>query len=236
MDDTTPEVDELESEEFDPRDIIDNARKTFRLSDRLKEIKHRSEKVVLFMDVEAVDAYQSLNEKAQAIANTAGAVNLKAEGGSQRHAILLAAYNELEPQVEAAKVKMLSSAVSVYLHAWPNIAAKVARRDARKKFHDEILGAVPQDKLSDAAEFVDMRLLGESIMKIVDAEGSVDTLEPYTVEDEKGKKKLVKPRETIGMQLSDDLPPSQWARLYDAYQKLTLTDQIEQAATDDPGF
>jgi hypothetical protein len=235
MDDTTLEVDELESEELDPRDIIDNARNTFRLSDRLKGIKHRSEKVVLFMDVEAVDAYQKLNEKAQAIANAAGAVDLKTESGPERHAILLAAYNELEPQVETAKVKMLSSAVTVYLHAWPNIAAKVARKNARKKFHDEVLGAVPQDKLSDAAEFVDMQLLGASIIKIVDAEGNVDTLEPYT-EGKGSKKKLVKPRETIGMQLSDDLPPSQWARLYDTYQKLTLTDQIEQAATDDPGF
>jgi len=36
--------------------------------------------------------------------------------------------------------------------------------------------------------------------------------------------------------MSEKLPPSQWQRLYDSYQLLTLTDQIGSAATDDAGF
>lgn len=233
--------------EVDPDVVIAHARGTFRASDKLKGIKHRHGVVPLFLDLEAVDDYQKLNQMAQIVTDAAGKVDVKEDGGAERHAALLEQYNELEPKVEAAKVKMLQSALSIHLHAWPNIAAKVARRKAIKRFYDDSLGGVPPERNVEASEYVDMLLLGSSIMKIVDAEGNVDTLQPYEAEvtDEHGnvvmkkgkpKTRRIIPRETIGFDLSNDLPPSQWARLYDAYQKLTLTDQLGENATNDPGF
>lgn len=225
--------------EVDVEAVSEQARGGFRALDKLKGIKHRHGVIPLFLDLEAVDEYQQLNQAAQITADAAGKVDLKSEGGAERHADLLKQYNELEPKVEAAKVKMLQNVLSVHLHAWPNVAAKVARKKAIKRFSDPVLGGVPNDRAADASEYVDMLLLGSSIVKIVDANGDVDELHPYdepVTKNGKTKMRRVYPRDTIGQELSDGLPPSQWLRLHDAYQKLTLTDQIGESATNDPGF
>jgi hypothetical protein len=206
---------------LDPEQIADDARKSFKLTDRLQGMKHRTIKVPIFTDVEAVDAYSSLNSRVQALVDSAGKVDLEQKGGAERHAALLAEHERLEPELEAAKVRMLQGALSVQLRAYPNIVIKIARRDARKKFIDEATKTIPVEREGEYREYIDLRLLSESILQITDSEGAALD---------------VGPREEVGKTLSDMLPPSQWQRLYDAFMKLTLTDQIAESATDDPGF
>ena len=206
---------------LDPEKIMDHARKTHSLSDALKGIKHRHTKVILYRDLEAVDAYAELNRKLQAIVDAAGNADLKTPAGKATQERLLAEHAKLEPELEELRTTMLSSALVVRLKAYPNIAIKTARRDARKKFHDEVLGGVPPEKEAEAREYIDMRLFGESIVDVVDAEGV-----PLELDS----------RAELGTMLPDGLPPSQWDRLYNAFITLTLTDQIGTAATEEPGF
>ena len=221
--------------DLDAEEISEQARGTFSFDDRLNEVKHRHAKIMLFTDMEAVDEYHQINARTQAMVDSAGRIDLKSPGGLERHEALLAEHEKLETQLEDARALMLKSALSVHLHAWPNIALKVAKKEARKKYHDKVLGGVPESLQEEAGEYVDMQLLGASIVKIVDSTGAVDDLAAYTVGTGK-KQKTIKPRETIGKKMSEKLPPSQWQRLYDSYQVLTLTDQIGSAATDDAGF
>jgi len=226
--------------EMDPKEIVEKARGTFRVSDRLKNIKHGHGQLTLFTDTEAVAKYRKINSEMQATNDAAGKVNTKLEGGFDMQKRLIDKYTEMEPELELAKKEMLAGALVVKLHAWPGKVAKQARNKSIKKFYSDIHQGVAPDKAAEASEYVDMLLLGQTILEITNSDGEVDTLAPYVDESKpvkKGKKPaMIYPRDTIGSELSEDLPPSQWKRLYDAYQTLTLTDQIGEAATEDPGF
>jgi len=226
--------------EMDPKEIVQKARGTFSVSNRLKNIKLGHAQLTLFTDTDAVGKYRKINTELQVLNDAASKVNLKLVGGADQQKRLVDSYTAKEPELDAAREEMLAGALVVKLHAWPGKVAKAARGKARRKFHSDIHQGVPPEKASEAANYVDMLLLGQTIVEIVNSDGEVDSLAPYVDGSKpvkKGKKPvMIDPRDTIGTQLEDDLPPSQWKRLYDAYQTLTLTDQIGEAATEDPGF
>lgn len=210
--------------DFDPREIAEEARKSFSLSDRLKGIKHTADKIVLYTDVKAVSAYSALNREIQAITDAAGRIKINSRTPADeraRHEQLVERATALEEQMDEAREAMLAGALSVHLQAFPNVVVKMARREARKVFSDPVTGQIPEDRMSDVKEFIDLYLVGNAIAKVVDSGGEILDLGP---------------REKVGKLLSDDLPPTQWQRLYDKFTVLTLTDEIGSAATDDPGF
>jgi hypothetical protein len=226
-------------EEIDPDKIIKEAKVAFRFSDKLQGFKHRTGRVLVFTDSEAVDAFAALNQRMTMISDRIGRIKPLVDDEATRQAYvkqleeLTAEYNSLDPKLDELKIEMMKSGVAIHFQGYPNIAMKVARKKTRKKFHDDAVGGVPADAEEEAQEYLKFLLMGQSIVKIVNSAGEVDTLASYV--DKKTKKKVV-PRDTIGQEMSDQLPPSQWARVEDAYTKVTLTDQIGAAATDDPGF
>lgn len=130
---------------------------------------------------------------------------------------------EAEARVEEAKEKMLSTALSFHLRAYPNIARKVAIREARKIFLNPDTGQLhPEFYWEEMQEWIDLRLFGETVQKVVQSDGT---------EIDFGV-----PKAELGEYLSNNMPPVSWARLEDDYKKLTLRQGIGQAAIEDPGF
>lgn len=199
------------------------ARKNFSLADRLTGAKQRVTKVLIYTDLDDVDIYNRLNREVQDLVDAMGRMDLGKKEQAELHAQMLEQHNELEPKVEEAKAAMLKGALAFTLRAYPNIAVKVARRDARKEFVNKATGSLNEGvEQVQVNEWIDMRLLSDSIVEIKDSSGEL-------VE-------LGIDRKELGMLLSNMLPPTQWQRLYDAFITLTLSDGIAQAATDDPGF
>lgn len=203
--------------------VQSEAREKFTLADRLNGAKQRVTKVLIYTDLDDVDIYNRLNRQAQDLVDAMGRMDLKKEDQAATHARLLEQHNDLEPKVEEAKAAMLKGALAFTLRAYPNIAVKVARRDARKEFVNKATGGLNEGvEQVQVSEWIDMRLLGDSIVEIKDSSG-----EPV---------QLGVDRKELGMLLSNMLPPTQWQRLYDAFITLTLADGIATAATDDAGF
>lgn len=200
----------------DKEAIVEKAKKSFKLTDRLKGVKHRHTKVLLFTDLEAVDEYTEQKAKCQALADS-----VKNQDDLEIRARIEESFNREEEILFAARDAMLQSSLAVSLVAFPNVAVDVAKRAARKRFNDESLGRVPDDKLEDASAFIDAQLFGQTVAKVTDADG--DELE-------------LPPRDELKKWFAENLPPSQWDRLSNAYTLLTLTDQISESATADPGF
>lgn len=218
----TDDVDpNAQPEPLDPEAIIKETQADLTLAGRLKGIKHRNKRVLVFTDLDAVDRYNRVNSQLQSLVDAAGNVDLSSEGGPDRHQALLDKHNALEPDLDKAREEMMESALAIQLHAYPNIAIKVIRRDARKKFIDPALKEIPEDRIAEYREYIDMRMLSEAIQSITDSNGAQLDLGP---------------KQEVGALLSDQLPPSQWQRLYDEFIQVTLTDQISTAAQNDPGF
>lgn len=230
-----------------PDEIAAEAQKTFSLTERLRGIKHREGKVILYTDLQAVDAYQAVNDRARTLADQLGRVGLadkrKAldaalEGNgavagsaeqetiafdiaSTTHAELTARFEEVEVELEAARAEMLKGALVVRMRAFPMIAADVARRKALKRFVDPAIQQVPHERVQQFSDYIDSLLFGQTVLEVVDASGAKMDL---------GK------RSSLFYTFKDTLPPSQWLRLYDEYLALTQSDQISQQATEEPGF
>ncbi len=118
---------------------------------------------------------------------------------------------------------MNESGLVVNLIGYPAIAMKVAQRAARKKFGDAARnGQIPDDRLDDAQDYMDRLLLGQSITSIDDVASRSPMVLPA--------------RDVIGEALMESLPISQYARLLAKWKEITTSDQIGQAATDEPGF
>lgn len=222
--------------DFDPEKIGEVARKTFRFSDKLKGITHRTAKVLVFLNGETLDNFAEANKAATRISDQIGLLTKFQKTDPdyiQKLEALTAEHDRLDALAQPFRDEMFKEAAVIHLKGYPNIAVKAARRAARKKFLDDETKTVRPEREQEAQEYMDFLLLGQSIVKIVMSDGSEDDLKSY-VDEETGL--TIHPRDTIGEQLSNDLPPSQWKRVQDAFATVTLTDQISQAVTDDPGF
>lgn len=208
---------------FDPEQIAREAQANASVADLLRKAKLRVAKIPIFTDLEMVDTFATLSQQAQAANDLAAQVDMSTPEGVERNRLLVEEYNRLEQEVEEARAQMLSVTLSFHLRAHPNMAVKVARRDAKKIFINPETGQLFEHfDQQDVNDFIDNRLLGACIQKVVNAQGErVD----FGV-----------PRADFGEFLSEELPPSQWDRLHAAYQRLTLTDRVAEAATFNPGF
>lgn len=224
MDTADPSVNDFdnENEVIDPEKIVAEAQASFSLSDRLKGITHRARTVLIFTDSQAVDEYSKLNEECQSLADAASRLDVKKAEEAARHETLIDAFNAAEEKMLEAKKTMLDAALTVQLQSYPNIVAKIARRDGRKKFTDPVSNQIPEERQMEYAEFIDLYLLGSAIVGVTDTQGN--------------KMEVPADRFELGKMLSDMLPPTQWDRLYRNFADLVLTDQIGRSATDDPGF
>jgi hypothetical protein len=202
-------------------EIQDRARRTFSLRDRLAGIKHQETKVLVFTDMEVEAEYANIQNRIAFLENAAARyINTKDAAEEAQRDSLLAQVEDLQPKREAVLEKMMDAALSIHMRAFPNIALKAARGQQRRKFQDES-GVIPAERIAEANEWIDNKLLGDCIIGIFDRAGHPMDLGP---------------RDELGKLLSETLPPAQWARVYNAYQALILTDQIGALATDDPGF
>jgi hypothetical protein len=120
--------------ELDSEAIADGARKSYSLSDRLKGIKHRHTKLLVFLDGDAVDAYAAANNEVENLGEqvmlASQAIDPAKPDTQTQYERLLKLHDEKEEALEPLRAEMLSSALAIYLKAFPNIAIKVAKREA----------------------------------------------------------------------------------------------------------
>lgn len=132
---------------------------------------------------------------------------------------------EDEKQVEAAREEMLKHALSFHLRAYPQVALKVARREARKLFVDPQTGKLREGyEEDDFQEWMNLRLFGETVQKVVRNDGT---------EVEFGV-----PKSELGEMLSNgqNMHPTSWLTLYQDFEELTIRAGVRARAVEDPGF
>lgn len=208
--------------------LADNAKKKFKLTDKLRGIKSLTAREPVFLDMEAARAYRRLQSKLDNMEKPlerARQSNASKDAGkvtNKQLAEMEAGVEEFKAQVEAAKIEMLKSTLSVHFRAIPDIAIDVAKRKARKQFRDEQTKQIPQDDETIEAYnlFLDKLLMADSIEKIVDAEGAEDDQVDFAAVE----------------QLIQLVGPAQAMRLRESFKMLTFADGVGQNATDDPGF
>lgn len=209
--------------------IEEEARRSTTLVGRLKGIKHRTRKVLLFTDPDAAQALAQTNAMIQRLADAIGELGQLSDRASEEEVVLYGMRRDalteqmtnLEEQLEPIKRQALEGALAVHLVGYPAIAVKVARRAAIKRFLDPATKRIPTEDQDEFSNFVENFLLGASVLKIVDSNGN--------------QLELPK-RSEIGQTLEEMLPAPQWERLKLNFMQLNVEDQVSQAVQDDAGF
>jgi hypothetical protein len=240
MDETTPEnetTDDAVSEEVETENLIEAeeraAREDFTLADlfggpeRPKALPEK--KRLIFRDLEAVAAYNEAHAAAKRLRDMfEAAPRIKRNDTAEKKAV----YREMDAQVKAAeaiaedkRVEMLKSALSFHMRAYPNIALKVARKEAQKLFTDPETGLFREGfTQEDSQEWMNLRLFGDSVKKVVRSDGR--------------EVSFGVPKSQLGELLSNsqNLHPASWMLLQQDFEELNFRAAVRQAAVEDPGF
>lgn len=223
------------------------ARENFTLADLFTGVPRPGalpeKKRLTYTDMEAVEAYSELNDivRRKRAVLEAGAPPEKLKRGAsaeakaeyaeakkafdEAYAALLAEIEDQEQTLAQLKERMLSTALSWHLRAYPQIALKVARKEMRDLFLDpqtkEIREGYTQDDLN---EWMDLRLFGDCVVKVVRSDGQ--------------EVKFGVSKAELGEMLSNGsaMHPAIWQTLQQDYDELTLRAGIRMRAIEDPGF
>lgn len=251
MNDSAPEYEDIDPEMVEP--AIDaqaeeqDARENFTLADLFggppRPGTLPEKKRLIYTDMEAVETYQELhgaiqNKEAMLDAATGPEKPKRGASAGERAAYTASkkAYDDtrkdLEDEVasdkeklERVKEKMLSTALSFHLRAYPQIAQKVVQKEARKLFLD------PQTRdyregytAEDVNEWMDLRLFGETVLGVKNSRGQ--------------DVNFGVPKAELGELLSNSssMHPAVWGTLYGDFQELVLRSGIRLRAVEDPGF
>lgn len=221
-DEPTPEVIEATLAED-----VQKARENFTLVDLFGPTPQRilpEKKRIIIRDMEAALEYENATHGAQHLrVMYEAAAKPKTAADKKAYAEMLKRVEEAEAKAADLKAKMLETALVFFLRAYPNIALKVGKRDARKIFFDPHTKALREDVTDEeVSEWLQQRMMGEMIVKVTDSHGGV-------VE-------FGRPKAEIGEFLSDNLHPVQWGLLLSDYDELVARAGIAGASLEDPGF
>lgn len=227
-----PQVDEsleeqIAQEQEKVKAIADEARENFTLTDLFggRASKLPTKKSLIFRDAEAVKELNAATMRLDTAKNLKESLDPKdkSAAGKKRVKEVDEFIAKTEAEVEEARAKALETALSFHLRAHHNIAVKVAKREARKIFLDpdtgEFRDGVTQDEIS---EWMDERLLGESIQAVYTSDGE--------------RVEFGVPKSEIGAYLSNNMEPLVWHQLLADYQELARASVISRSAVEDPGF
>jgi hypothetical protein len=231
MTDPTP-ADETELEDSPERDLLDQtvqeARESFTLADMLRGARGKlpTGKELIFLDVEQLRPYQELSAREKSLSELVDSladVKDLTEHDKEIYEQNVADLQELRDEIEPIKAAIFERALVVHFRAYPDVAVKRAQREARKIFFDPKTGAMKEDMDNDdVADWMEKRLIGEAIVKVVDSSGQ---------EPDFGV-----PRTQLGFEFAAALHPGQWMRLVQKYQEIALLSGISNDAVEDPGF
>lgn len=213
----------------DVESVQEETRKSTTLAGRLKGVKHRSRKVLLFLDADAANALAHTNAMLQRVTDAIGELGPVPAGASEdeatvhiaRRDALIEQQTALERTLEPVRAQALENALAVYMVGYPAIAVQVARRAAIRIFRDPATKKIDAANVEEFSEFIEDFLMGSSIVKVVDNTGAQLDLPK---------------RSEIASTLRESLPAPQWERLKTAFMQLNVEDQIAQVIQDDPGF
>jgi hypothetical protein len=206
------------------KDEAAEAKQKFSLRDRLGSIKYAMRTVVVFTDEQAVTRFNAVDTQIKSVEGLLG-VQVPDDASDEEKAELLeqqaglrAAYDELEPALEAAREEMVNSALSIHMRAVPQVVLKMATHAADKAYRLGD-GTLPEEKAEAWDEKRNRYILGRVIQSIGTPSGSLE-FEP----------------DEVAQLLEESLSPTQWSRVSSTYTELMFRDAIGTAATDDPGF
>lgn len=194
-------------------EVQTQAKKSFSLSDRLQGTKLATTKVLVFLDLDAVTAWQQQEAETT---NLAAALQVADEDEKPQ---ALADYTAAEDMIEPLRARAFQDALAIHMRAVPQVALEAAQRKARNEFKDDT-GQVPEEKRQEFFERQNEILLGQCVTRIVDATGAEAEFTKAGV---------------MGM-LRGALPNPQFTRVISAFNTLMFNDSLGRAATADPGF
>lgn len=213
--------------EPDPQQVVAETQKDLTLAGRLGGVKHRDDKVVVFLDENASDELVKIENDRRGVEARIRLLEVVPTDETEDHrdvriARLAEARDELahgEGEREAVRVAALQTALAVHLKGFPDVARDAANRKMLGIYGEN--GRISEERAADAADWLNENLLGHSVVKVVDSDGDVLTLPT---------------RDEVGPMLRKMLPSSQWKLLLGRFLVLATADSYSQAAQDDPGF
>lgn len=228
MPDTDDAPEEVTPEEALIEETVAEARESFSLADRLRGARGKlpTGKELIFLDVEQLQPYQELHareESLSALVDSLAEVAELSDEDKALHEKNVADLEALRAELEPIKAALFKDALVVHFRGYPDAAVKIAQKEARKIFFDPKTGlARPEMDVEEISDWMEKRLLGEAIVKVIDSSGE---------EPDFGV-----PRQELGFEFAASLHPAQWMRLLQKYQEVVLLSGISTDAVDDPGF
>lgn len=200
--------------------ISTEAKSSFSLSDRLQGIRRRTARSTIFLDLDAVEAYQ--RQSYLVSVEQQGYESLQhpddgVEVTPEELAEALDRFNAEDAKLEELKAPMFKEALSIYMKAIPNVAINRATREARKAY--AVGGKIPSESQDVFLQKQEALIMADCIEKIVDSSGDIL---PSNLDDIE--------------QLQQWLDVNQWRRLVAKMNELLFIDALGLEATDDPGF
>jgi vacuolar-type H+-ATPase subunit I/STV1 len=200
------------------KEVVEEARATFSLADRLKGISRRTASVTVYTDEVLGEKYGKLKEQIdslrQLIKPIEGVV-LTQEVIDQTRAEI----NKWQPALDAARAELEKSAFVFGLRAIPPIAEKVIARDVRKALG--IKGSIPEDKIEDWVSTYNANLISQQVTSLLDTQTGTEQ-RSITVEE--------------ALALEQFLPKYEYAKLKSAADDLQLRNTIGELGTDSADF
>lgn len=213
--------------EPDPHQIAAEVQKDLTLAGRLGGVKHRTDKVLVFLDEGASDALVKMENDVRIIQTRLDIASVEPDdetveamaARSKRIDAAQESLDELAPERERIRVAALKSALAIHMVAFPDVARDSAQRKMIAQFGQK--GRIDPERAGEAADWLNEHLLGHTVIKVVDSDGASLTLPK---------------RDEVGTMLRKALPSSQWKLLLGRFLVLATADSYSQAAQDDPGF
>lgn len=200
------------------KEVVEEARSSFNLQDRLKGISRRTAKVTVYTDEVLGEKHGKLKEQVDGLRSLIKPI----EGVVLTQDVIDATNAEIEkctPALEAARAELEKTAFVFNLRAIPPIAEKVIARDVRKKLG--IKGNIPQDKMEEWVSTYNASLIAQLVVELVDKQSG--TVQSSITVDE-------------ALALEQFLPWYEYAKLKAAADDLQVRNTIGELGTDSADF
>ena len=200
------------------KEVVEEARGSFNLQDRLKGIARRTAKVTVYTDEVLGEKHGKLKEEIDSLRELIkpiDGVTLSQEVIDQTEAEIA----KWQPALDNARAELEKTAFVFSLKAVPPIAEKVITRDVRKSLG--IKGQVPDDRIEEWVSLYNAHLVSQCTTSLEDLQSGT-TLTSISVDD--------------ALALEQQLPRYEYAKLKTKVDDLQLKNAIGELATDSADF
>lgn len=200
------------------KEVVEEARGSFNLQDRLKGIARRTATVTVYTDEVLGEKHGKLKEEIDSLRGLIKPI----EGVVLSQEVIDRTEAEIakwQPALDSARAELEKTAFVFSLKAVPPIAEKVITRDVRKSLG--IKGQVPDDRIEEWVSLYNAHLVSQCTTSLEDLQSGT-TITSISVDD--------------ALALEQQLPRYEYAKLKTKVDDLQLKNAIGELATDSADF